>query len=75
MMKVVWFNMTVRDLESLKDYITQDNPRAAQKIVLSIKANILLLISGGLIPRSSPQAPTFGAANVTPTWLLTLLKK
>ncbi len=43
MMKVVWFNMAVRDLESLKDYITQDNPRAAQKIVLSIKAKVLLL--------------------------------
>ncbi len=34
-----------------------------------------ILISEGLIPRSSLQAPTFGAANATPAWLLTLQKE
>ncbi len=42
MMKVVWFKMAVRDLESLKGYITQDNPQTAQKIVLGIKDKISL---------------------------------
>jgi toxin ParE1/3/4 len=43
MMRVVWFKMAVRDLESVKDYIAQDNPQAAQKIVLRIKTTVSLL--------------------------------
>ncbi len=43
MMKVVWFKMAVRDLEWVKDYISQDNPQAAQKLVLRIKDAVLLL--------------------------------
>ncbi|VAW93182.1 Death on curing protein, Doc toxin [hydrothermal vent metagenome] len=43
MMKVVWFKMAVRDLEWVKDYIIQDNPEAAQKLVLRIKDAVSLL--------------------------------
>ncbi len=43
MMKVVWFEMAVRDLESLKGYISQNDPRAARRIVLRIKDKISLL--------------------------------
>ena len=42
-MKVVWFKSAILDLKSVKDYITQDNPRAAQQIVQRIKDKISLL--------------------------------
>ena len=43
MMKVLWFIRTILDLTSAKDYITQDNPRAAQQIVQRTKDKVSLL--------------------------------
>jgi len=43
MMKVVWFRRAVWDLESAKNYITQDNPVAAQQVVIRIKDTVSLL--------------------------------
>ena len=43
MMKVVWFKRAIWDLQSAKDYITQDNPLAAQQIVQRIKNKVSLL--------------------------------
>ncbi len=42
-MKVIWFKKAIWDLESAKDYITQDNPLAAQQVVSRIKDAVLLL--------------------------------
>ena len=42
-MKVVWFKRAILDLRSAKDYITQDNPHAAQKTVQRIKDKVSLL--------------------------------
>ena len=43
MMRIVWFKMAVRDLELIKDYITQDNPQTAHQVVLRIKGAVSLL--------------------------------
>jgi toxin ParE1/3/4 len=43
MMKVVWFRRAIWDLESAKNYITQDNPVAAQQVVSRIKNAVSLL--------------------------------
>ncbi len=43
MMKIVWFKRAIWDLQSAKDYITQDNPIAAQQIVQRIKNKVSLL--------------------------------
>jgi len=43
MMKVVWFRRAIWDLESAKNYITQDNPVAAQQVVSRIKDAVSLL--------------------------------
>jgi toxin ParE1/3/4 len=43
MTKVVWFKRAIWDLESARDYITQDNPLAAQQIVSRIKHTVSLL--------------------------------
>ena len=43
MMKVVWFKRAVWDLQSAKEYITQDNPLAAQQVVQRIKNKVTLL--------------------------------
>ena len=43
MMKVVWFRRAIWDLESAKNYITQDNPVAAQQVVARIKDAVSLL--------------------------------
>ncbi len=42
-MKLVWFRTAVWDLESARDYITQDNPEAAQQFVLRIRDAASLL--------------------------------
>jgi len=42
-MKVVWFKKAIWDLESAKNYITQDNPLAAQQVVSRIKETVSLL--------------------------------
>ncbi len=42
-MEVVWFKMAVSDLISAKNYITQDNPQAAQQVVQRIKNKVSLL--------------------------------
>ena len=42
-MKVIWFKRAILDLKSAKDYITQDNPLAAQQIVQRIKEKVSLL--------------------------------
>lgn len=42
-MKVIWFRRAIRDLEPARDYITHDNPRAAQQVVSRIKDKISLL--------------------------------
>ena len=43
MMKVIWFKRAIWDLVSVKDYIAQENPNAAQKIVQRIKNAVSLL--------------------------------
>ncbi len=43
MMRVIWFKRAIWDLKSAKDYITQDNPQAAQQIVQRIKDKVSLL--------------------------------
>jgi toxin ParE1/3/4 len=43
MMKVVWFKRAVWDLQSAKEYITEDNPLAAQQVVQRIKNKVTLL--------------------------------
>ena len=42
-MKVVWFKKAIWDLESAKNYITQDDPLAAQQVVSRIKETVSLL--------------------------------
>ncbi len=42
-MKVIWFKRAILDLTAAKDYITQDNPRAAQQTVQRIKDKVSLL--------------------------------
>ena len=42
-MEVIWFKSAVLDLKSVRDYITQDNPRAAQQVVQRIKDKVSLL--------------------------------
>ena len=42
-MKVIWFKSAILDLTAAKDYITQDNPRAAQQTVQRIKDKVSLL--------------------------------
>ncbi len=42
-MKVIWFKSAVLDLKSVRDYITQDNPQAAQQVVQRIKDKVSLL--------------------------------
>ena len=42
-MKVVWFKRTIWDLESARNYITQDDPLAAQQVVSRIKYTVSLL--------------------------------
>ncbi len=42
-MKVIWFKSAVLDLISVKDYITQDNPQAAQQVVQRINDKVSLL--------------------------------
>lgn len=42
-MKVIWFKSAVLDLKSVRDYITQDNPQAAQQVVQRIKEKVSLL--------------------------------
>jgi len=43
MMRVIWFQRAIWDLESAKDYIIQDNPQVAQQIVQRIKDKVSLL--------------------------------
>ena len=43
MMRVIWFKRAIWDLKSAKDYITQDEPQAAQQIVQRIKDKVSLL--------------------------------
>ena len=43
MMKVIWFRSAILDLKSAKNYIAQENPQAAQKIVHRIKEKVSLL--------------------------------
>ena len=42
-MKVVWFKKAIWDLESAKNYITQDDPLAAQQVISRIKETVSLL--------------------------------
>ena len=42
-MKVIWFKRAILDLTAAKDYITQDNPQAAQQTVQRIKEKVSLL--------------------------------
>jgi toxin ParE1/3/4 len=42
-MRVIWFKRAIWDLKSAKDYITQDDPQAAQQIVQRIKDKVSLL--------------------------------
>ncbi len=42
-MKVVWFKRAIWDLESARNYMTQDDPLAAQQVVSRIKYTVSLL--------------------------------
>lgn len=42
-MKVIWFKSAILDLISVRDYITHDNPQAAQQVVQRIKDKVSLL--------------------------------
>ncbi len=42
-MEVIWFKRAIWDLKSVKDYIAQDNPQTAQKIVQKIKYTVSLV--------------------------------
>jgi len=42
-MKVIWFKSAILDLKSVRDYITQNNPQAAQQVVQRIKDKVSLL--------------------------------
>jgi len=43
MMKVIWFKSAINDLQSLKEYITLDDPHAARLVVSRIKKSVDLL--------------------------------
>jgi len=43
MMEVLWFKRAIWDLKAAKDYIAQDNLKAAQKVVQKIKDKVSLL--------------------------------
>lgn len=43
MMRVVWFKSAIQDLVSLKQYIAQDNPTAANQVVARIGEAVSLL--------------------------------
>ena len=51
-MNVVWFKRAIWDLESARNYITQDDPLAAQQIVSRIKYTVSLLSEQPGIGRS-----------------------
>lgn len=42
--KVIWFKRAVWDLQSVKDFISHDNPGAAQQVVSRIKKTVSQLI-------------------------------
>jgi len=42
-MQVIWFKHAVLDLKSVRGYIAQDNPQAAQQVVQRIKEKVALL--------------------------------
>jgi len=42
-MKLVWFKRAIWDLESARNYMTQDDPLAAQQVVSRIKYTVSLL--------------------------------
>ncbi len=42
-MQVVWFKRAIEDLQSVRHYIAQDRPVAAQQIVARIKETVSLL--------------------------------
>ncbi len=43
MMKIVWFKRAIRDLESLREYISQEDPQAARFVVQRIRESVVLL--------------------------------
>jgi len=43
MMEIVWFKRAIWDLQSAKNYISQDNPLVAQHIVQRFKNKVSLL--------------------------------
>jgi toxin ParE1/3/4 len=51
-MKVRWLRKALRNLESVHEYIRQDNPEAAQKVVDKIRAGVNQLAEFPLMGRS-----------------------
>jgi toxin ParE1/3/4 len=44
-MRLVWSPEAIRDLASLRAYVAQDNPRAAQRMALHFVRNVETLLS------------------------------
>lgn len=44
-MRLVWSPEAIRDLASLRAYVAQDNPRAAQRMALHVVRNVETLLS------------------------------
>jgi toxin ParE1/3/4 len=51
-MRVVWTAPAVRDLEAIGDYITRQNPGAAQRIIRRIRARTRTLANHPYLGRS-----------------------
>jgi toxin ParE1/3/4 len=45
LMKIRWLNLAVDDLEQIADYIAQDNPSAANRMVGRLWASVKMLAS------------------------------
>ena len=50
-MRIVWLRTAIMDLSDIKDYIIKENPRAAKKVVNTIKAAVLGLAENPYIGR------------------------
>ena len=51
-MKILWSPTAVSDLESIRDYIAEDNPTAARKVATRIKESVNRLVSFPLSGRA-----------------------
>jgi toxin ParE1/3/4 len=58
-MKILWSPTAISDLQSIRDFIAQDNPTAALKVATRIKAAINRLIKFPLSGRTGRVPGTF----------------